>query len=380
MEITSLENKELPTLDTQPDQQNSTRYQHAQKIRTQRFLLGWLSYGAGSVVVFFLVLNDYLSLENYLYFIGLMMTVNGLLFACFKSEYNLKFDDPSLTGPQILLATLILTQVTYTADGGRGVLLLLYLTSHIFGVFKLNLRQFLVIDIITIIAYGVVILLLVNNRPEAIDLKLELLHWAALIIILPSFAGIGAYLNTLRSRLHDRNLRLNKALDRIQELADTDELTGLFNRRYVVEALRTEKERAEQIGGTFSIALMDLDLFKRINDTFGHLAGDSVLKQFSKLASGVLRTTDVLGRYGGEEFLIVMPNTDLQSANGVVERIRALAAMHEYKDLEIGLYVQVSIGVAECEPGQTIEVLLNTVDRALYCAKNTGRNRVALSK
>jgi len=123
-----------------------------QVIRTQRFLLGWLSYGAGAVVVSLLVVNGYLSLENHLYFLCLMMTVNGLLYTCFKTEFNLKFKDPSLTVAQILLATIILIQVTYMADGDRGVILLLYLISYIFGVFKLNLRQFLILDLITVVA------------------------------------------------------------------------------------------------------------------------------------------------------------------------------------------------------------------------------------
>jgi diguanylate cyclase (GGDEF)-like protein len=372
--------KEKPYMDHQEiiERENQAmRATYAQQLRFRRYLMAVTSYLIGAFMVGLLVWLGYLTMEYYLYFIGLMVLINALFFVLFKTGLNLRFSDPSLTSLQIVASTILTVQISYLVTDGRGILLLLYLTSHLFGVFRLSFRQFLLLDAFSIAAYGLMLQLLIQNRPETIDINLEILYWAALIIVLPSFALMGAYLNRLRERLNERNTHLNKALKKIQELAVTDELTGLHNRRSIMSELSKEWERTERSGNHFCIALMDLDLFKEINDTYGHHAGDTVLKRFASLVSKELRSPDSIGRYGGEEFLLIMPNTRIIEAKTVTERIREKVAGYTHDDIDQGLTIHVSIGIAEYQ-NQSTQELLKQADTALYQSKNNGRNRVSV--
>lgn len=353
------------------------RVANAQRLRFRRYLMAIASYLLGAFMVGLLVWLGYLTTEHYLYFIGLMIVINTLFFILFKTGLNLHFSDPSLTSLQILASTILTIQISYMVTDGRGILLLLYLTSHIFGVFRLTFRQFLLLDAFSIAAYGLMLQLLIQNRPETIDINLELLYWAALIIVLPSFALMGAYLNRLREQLNERNIHLNVALKKIQDLAVTDELTGLHNRRSIMAELTKEWDRTKRTNNHFCIALLDLDLFKEINDTYGHLAGDNVLKQFAATVSKELRSADAIGRYGGEEFLLIMPNTQIIEARKVAERIREKVGEHEHNEINQGLTVKVSIGITEYD-SQPIQEMIKRADLALYHSKNSGRNQVSV--
>ena len=162
-------------------------------------------------------------------------------------------------------------------------------------------------------------------------------------------------------------------LDRMSRYAYTDLLTGLGNRRDFQNHLSWVRAQAKRTGGSFSVALADLDHFKAVNDTHGHQVGDHVLKHCAETISASLRETDRLFRWGGEEFVLLLPRTPLETALQLAESIRASVA-------KIGLpglpRFTVSIGVAHHEPNESIDELFKRVDAALYRAKNDGRNRV----
>lgn len=165
----------------------------------------------------------------------------------------------------------------------------------------------------------------------------------------------------------------------IQQQATTDDLTGLVNRRRFLEALDGEIVRAEALGTPVSIVLVDLDHFKLVNDRFGHQAGDDVLRQFSARALAHLRDVDVAGRLGGEEFAVVVPETNAAGAAAAAERLRrSLAALPLPAGAESAL-VTASFGVAERLPGEGGSDLLRRADAALYQAKREGRNRVVIA-
>lgn len=177
-------------------------------------------------------------------------------------------------------------------------------------------------------------------------------------------------LRRLRGELQEKNAILEK-------LSTTDPLTGLRNRRWVADVLTLEVLRATRYGTSLSILMADLDHFKRVNDAHGHLAGDAVLVHVSQIVLKLLRGTDVAGRYGGEELIVVLPQTDLEGATSLAERIRAEV---EGSPCDTGegtrLRVTLSIGVAELERGQAARHLVARADTALYEAKGAGRNRV----
>ncbi|MBA2362962.1 MAG: diguanylate cyclase [Chloroflexia bacterium] len=160
--------------------------------------------------------------------------------------------------------------------------------------------------------------------------------------------------------------------------ATTDALTGLRNHRGLIERMDSEIERAERFGHALSLLYFDIDRFKDINDTYGHEVGDAVLQQITRLALSVLRSIDTLGRYGGEEFVVLLPETDADAALQSAERLRQAVTDHAFAvDLEIELQTTVSIGVATYPAdGASRRTLLRSADGALYRAKRLGRNQV----
>ena len=171
---------------------------------------------------------------------------------------------------------------------------------------------------------------------------------------------------------------LRDRLEESLEMAVTDPLTGLHNRRYIISRLRQGLDAMERSGERVSVALMDIDHFKRINDTWGHQAGDKVLRGFAERLKRELRAVDVAGRYGGEEFLVVFMNAGGDCALEAAERCRAAMAREPFVLASSGesLAVTLSAGVAEARIGDDIEDLLARADSALYEAKSSGRNQV----
>jgi diguanylate cyclase (GGDEF)-like protein len=165
----------------------------------------------------------------------------------------------------------------------------------------------------------------------------------------------------------------------IEEHARRDPLTGCFNRRYLVAALEEQKRLADEHGVPLCLAVLDLDHFKRINDEVGHLAGDEVLRTFSRVALENIRSTDIFGRYGGEEFLLVLPETPLLSALNMAERIREQVEHHAWSGKLHGL-VTVSIGLTQYIDGESVLDLFSRTDTAMYLAKRGGRNQVVVEE
>jgi diguanylate cyclase (GGDEF)-like protein len=176
-------------------------------------------------------------------------------------------------------------------------------------------------------------------------------------------AGIGLFW-TLRLR------RLNAELKRLSE---TDQLTGLYNRARLDSEYRVEFERAQRYARPLSLIMLDIDHFKRVNDELGHLSGDKVLVTVASIALLSIRNTDVLGRWGGEEFLVLCPEAGTADALVVAERIRAAVEGGSFPN---GRRVSISAGVGTLVPGDTTDSLLQRADAAMYAAKNSGRNRV----
>jgi diguanylate cyclase (GGDEF)-like protein len=216
-----------------------------------------------------------------------------------------------------------------------------------------------------------------NERLELMNKsqKQELEHRKALLkmqyMVIALAIGVIGLVAILwwRSRQHARKMQL---------LATTDELTGLLNRRAIMQFGTQEWRRADRFKRPLCCLVFDVDHFKSINDTLGHAAGDQVLKTISKEVKSILRQTDSLGRFGGEEFLLIATETDINQAEALAERIR-----HEIESIRhegIDRVITVSIGVAQLTDEASPEELIRHADEALYEAKNNGRNRVVVSK
>jgi diguanylate cyclase (GGDEF)-like protein len=169
-------------------------------------------------------------------------------------------------------------------------------------------------------------------------------------------------------------------VDKLRYLSQTDDLTGMLNRRALLERLENEINRAMRYGSKLSLIICDLDYFKEINDTYGHDIGDRVLQMTSSLLLQSLRIIDILGRYGGDEFFIILPETSLEGAKEIAERIRS--AISNFKLIvkkSLPIKTTASLGIAEFQEGkEDIQDFIKRADNALYLAKGKGRNRVYL--
>lgn len=182
----------------------------------------------------------------------------------------------------------------------------------------------------------------------------------------------------LQDELEEKNRELEVANRRLRKLSVTDGLTELFNHRHIHELLHEEWERSRRSEAPMAVVMLDLDHFKQVNDTYGHPTGDVILYQTANLLRENVREIDMPGRYGGEEFIVLLPCTDEDEAAHLAERIRCAVQEHAYRDDATEVRMSVSCGVAAF-PGDGIdgpESLLKRADEALYAAKEEGRNRV----
>ncbi|MBO6937313.1 MAG: diguanylate cyclase [Deltaproteobacteria bacterium] len=163
----------------------------------------------------------------------------------------------------------------------------------------------------------------------------------------------------------------------IYKMTIVDGLTGVNNKRFLMETLEREIPRARRHQRPLTLVMFDIDHFKHINDTYGHLAGDYVLKELAQLVKGRLRPDDVLGRYGGEEFCVVLPETDLQGGASIAEELRVLVQDHSFVFEQERINVTVSLGVAILQDDNDVTSFIKNADERLYAAKRDGRNRTS---
>ena len=179
----------------------------------------------------------------------------------------------------------------------------------------------------------------------------------------------------LEQHVNERTEELQQAKEKLEVLATTDRLTQLHNRAYGEDVLHHENQRFARTGIKYSVILLDIDHFKKINDTLGHIKGDTVLKQLAIILKQHIRKTDTVARWGGEEFLIICPDTDARGAANLAENIRRVIESYSFS---IGKQVTSSFGISESRPEESFNQLLVRVDQALYQAKNEGRNKVVI--
>jgi diguanylate cyclase len=227
---------------------------------------------------------------------------------------------------------------------------------------------------------GLAPIFLFNDLPIGLPLATQTERVAAMLSYVLTFgecAFVGLYGSSLRRLLSHRSYELKAANRRIEELAELDELTGSHNRRCIMRMLGDEIAEARRSGKPCSISLIDIDWFKRINDLYGHPTGDEVLRTFAITMFANIRNADKFGRYGGEEFLLVLPDTDHETATQLLNRLRGIIADLDWSAFSSGMRVTISAGVAVLMPNDTEETFLARADNALYAAKARGRNRIA---
>jgi diguanylate cyclase len=295
-----------------------------------------------------------------------------------ESGFTERFKDHYFVVPQSIISMTIMLVFAYIAPE-VGVMFLCTLFV-VFAFSSLRSTPGQTMAVWTAMALGLVGLFLLTDRPVSLPHETYLERFATMTVFTLTIGRcmfIGIFSSAMRESLYKSSLALKEANKRIEELAELDDLTGSFNRRCIMRFLDDEIARAHRTNVHCSVALMDLDWFKRINDTYGHPTGDEVLKTFAITVFANIRGVDRFGRYGGEEFLLVLPDTPRDVAVLLLDRLRAIIAELDWSAFSSGMRVTVSAGIVTLKAGETADALLARADGALYKAKEQGRNRIA---
>ena len=349
-----------------------------QALRMFRHLSAILALSGFTVITFFFYHYNLYSVEKDTFEAIIIFFWSGELFftVIIRSGLNKKYYDPSLTVPQMIWVTSFLLTITYLLNDWRGLTLMGYFATLSFGYFKLRFREFLLVAMFAVLGYGLIILYIFIIEPERIDVKFELIQLMAFTCAIAVMLYTGSSIHQLRDRAKNQYIELQKALEINRKLATTDELTNLYNRRHFMDILAQQKALAERNNSDFVICFCDLDRFKHINDTFGHHTGDLVLQKFSEILKTSIREVDYAARFGGEEFVCLLVDTDIKKAKKVTERIRKSLADFNFNDIAPSLHATVSIGISNFKQFNTIQETLMNADNRMYLAKQLGRNRV----
>ena len=294
-----------------------------------------------------------------------------------EAHFSDRFEDHYLTIYQV--AGHVALQLCFLLAAPQIGFVFLSVVFLIFGFGALRMTSRQAITSWTLTMLGLAPIFLFTSTPIGLPITTQTERLAAMlsfVLTIGQCAFVGLYGSTMRKMLYDRSFELKAAYKRIEELAELDELTGASNRRSIMRMLEEEIARSNRSGSPCSIALIDLDWFKRINDAYGHPTGDEVLRTFSITSFANIRSVDRFGRYGGEEFLLVLPDMDTGRAVQALDRLRTIIAELDWSAFSPGMQVTISAGVATLRANETSDTFLARADGALYAAKAQGRNRI----
>ncbi|MBP6764150.1 MAG: GGDEF domain-containing protein [Rubrivivax sp.] len=350
-------------------QDSSTALQQA--LRLRRFAFASLTYVLGLALLALAAAFGMMDMERLIVVAAVFVAINGGFLLIFRLGWNLRFADPSLTQAQVVGAAGSVAMILVLGEQLHMVAVPFYSTLFVFAMLRLRPREMVLAEGIVLLTYFIAFALRIQLYGERLDMRVEAIHAILMVGCTAWFAVAANFISQLRTRLRE-------SVQTIEHLASRDALTNTWNRRHLDTLLAAELARKQRWGGALCVALVDLDHFKSINDRFGHLVGDAVLNRVAHAMQAQLRSTDQLGRFGGEEFLILLPGAELDDARTCVERLLlGVSSLNVLPD-EQGR-VTVSIGLAQCQSGETSDALLFRVDQAMYRAKHDGRNRVRVS-
>jgi diguanylate cyclase len=354
------------------DTPSPTRDDFKQRLRLRRFMLASIFSVLYLLVLVLFYTQDKVDRVTLLQTCVIVATVIFAFFIVFRLGLNLWFPDPSLTVFQLLAAVFTMLFGVYRAPDSRLAFTAFFFVALMFGMLRCSGTKLAMLGSVSLAAFALVVWHRYSENHDADMLRLDLLQFVVIAVTFPWFVFIGGRVKQLQRDLREVNIKLED----IEEKARRDDLTGVYNRGALLVAMEEAKQQANVTGEPLSICVIDLDLFKRYNDEFDHLTGDRVLQAFAQAVRDGLRSTDVFGRYGGEEFVQILPHTALAGAILDAERLRNQISTLDIPFARSRGPLTVSVGVAEYRPGETILQTFARADGALYKAKQLGRNRV----
>lgn len=309
---------------------------------------------------------------------AITVSAMALVYAAIRSGWTRRFEDPSIAVAQMLCAITCCAAAYALVGPGRGGVFPILMVALMFGMFGVTQRQMRGVTLYAVALFGATMAVMAHLDPQRYPPRVELGHFFVVATMLPVSSFLAERLNALRRRARRQRDDLAQALARIRELITRDELTGLANRRHMRELLEQEHQRCIRSGRTFCIALLDVDHFKSVNEAHGRTVGDAVLRSVALEAMRRVRVTDVVARWGGDRFLLMLADAHATLARAGVERVREGASAVPLKVPGGELALSVSAGLVEHHAGETVDMTVLRAERALAEAKAQGRGRLVV--
>ncbi len=299
-------------------------------------------------------------------------------FAVIRSGFNLRFAEPSLTIAQMVFAILITAAGYVLAGQGRGAAFPILMVIFMFSMYSLPPIQVQRVALFAVVVFAITMATMANVDPGVFQPAVEWSHFLMIAIMVPAVAVLAGQLSQLRERLRSQKKEFAVALARIQELATRDELTGLINRRHMLELMEQERQRGVRSGQTFSLAVIDIDDFAAIQQVQGPAFIENLLQRFSREMLSVIRISDLLCRWSDREFLLMLSDTRASMGRLSVERQRERIQGIVLATPSVPVQLSFCAGVTEHRAGETVEQTVERAAQGLVSAQSAGRNRVNL--
>lgn len=313
---------------------------------------------------------------------AIALNVAGMLsgYPIVRSGKSMHWSDPALVLPQMMGAQLLACFAYATAPDARGALMQWMCFIQVFGLFSLSPGEVKRSGIGSILLLVLMLFIASSLGLPSFQTGEQTLRVVVQGTIMGVLCWVSYHYSLMRSRVRLQKQELTGAVKAVQDIIEHDALTGLYNRRHMQILLQAEMDRCRRSRHRFCIALVDLDHFKFVNETYGPHVGDEVLKNFARHARMILRETDVLARWGGEEFLLILPDTNpAERARVGLERLRRSLLLQTMTTQAPDWRATFSAGIAVYHEGESMDEVLDRADRALYQAKSQGRSRTVLS-
>lgn len=348
----------------------------AMRIRTSQFLLAAVLLVACVGVLYFMRAIGIEGMGDVDTWAVFSCAGLAVIYGLIRSGFSLRMADPSLAYWQMLYAIGCNAAAFIVAGHGRGVSLPILSVILMFGMFGLSMRQVVAIAVYGLVLFGLAAGYVLQHLTTDEPAGLFGAYVFMVFVVLSATTFLTWRLQQMSAYMRNQKNKLALALDKIQQIATRDELTGTANRRFMLEKMREEAQRADRSAMPLLFAILDIDHFKQINDSHGHQAGDCALQAFSAVVQNNIRGHDTLARWGGEEFVILLTGTDASLGLVCLERIRAKVAETDIPVGHTALKLTVSIGVTQYCSGEDTEKTMARADAALYAAKARGRNQI----
>lgn len=303
------------------------------------------------------------------------LAINVGFYAAVRSGRFATGRDPGLARTQLIVGVLMMFP-SYAALGPAAPGLLVVLASHVvYSMFMMRPRQVWQLVGATLAGLAITMMVCHHFWPARYTWPVQASGLLYAMVVMPLIAVLAHRITRMTAQLKAQRAELQAALAQLQDLATHDELTRTHNRRHMTEMLREQQIQHRRLAAPMALVLIDIDLFKSVNDRHGHAAGDEVLRAFASVARNHLRAHDRLARWGGEEFLVLLPHTQRAEARRAMDRLQANLADACARVMPKGLRITFSAGIVQLAHHETFEAAIERADQAMYQAKTQGRAR-----